>query len=384
MSRPAVYLDNNATTLTSPTVAARMLQLLEMGLANPASQHRPGRLALSVLEEARDSVLTCLGCPTQAIATANVIWTSGGTEANNLAISSLCQARPGAAIFGATEHTSVLEAIKLPTIGTNRSITLGVDPSGRYDLEQLERFLVARAPVALVALMAGNNETGVLQDIPLASAICSRHGVPLHCDITQVIGKLPCDLRELGASTVAMTAHKIHGPIGIGALVAQPGINILPMLHGGGQQLGIRPGTEPVWLAAALATALDEMTAARAAGAYARVEHLRDRFETDLSQLPGTHVIAAAAPRLPHTSNIAFAGLDRQALQMALDLEGIACSTGSACASGSSLPSHVLQAMRLPPEWIGGSLRFSFSRDTTDDDVELASRTILRVVRRIR
>jgi cysteine desulfurase len=226
--------------------------------------------------------------------------------------------------------------------------------------------------------MLGQNETGVLQPVAELAAICARSRVPLHTDACQVVGKLPVDFRGLGVDTLSAAAHKFHGPLGIGALVVRHGVTLRPQLFGGVQQEGLRPGTEPVALAVGMCSALELWNTQREKRA-ARLRRLRDRFEAAIvAGWPSAEVIGRRSKRLPHTSNIAFVGLDRQALFMSLDQAGVACSTGSACASGSSEPSPALVAMGLPPAVWGAALRFSFGALTTEAEVDEAARRILR------
>lgn len=240
------------------------------------------------------------------------------------------------------------------------------------------------ADTRVVSVMLGNNETGVLQPIERMSAICSQAGVPLHTDAVQVAGKMPLNFRELGASAMTISAHKFHGPVGIGALLVRRGVELQPLLHGGFQQAGLRPGTEAVALAVGMHSALIAWQR-DTAGYLARLTALRDEFERELlAACPELSINGAGAGRLPHTSNVAFSDVDGQALVMALDLAGIACSTGSACASGSSKPSPALVAMGLSRERYEGSVRFSFGRDTTRSDVAEAVRRILRVYNDLR
>ncbi len=377
-----IYLDNNATTAIDPAIARRMYDLQLQGLANPASQHRPGRLAMKRLEQAKNSLLDTLGAPNSGMETAQVIFTSGGTEANNLAVRGYAAMRPGLVIVAASEHSSLLDPAR--ELGPERCRVLPVDTHGRCDLQQLEDWLKADATrISLVSVMLGNNETGVIQDVRQICQLCLPYSVPVHSDAVQAIGKIPVDMRELGLSALSLTAHKLHGPVGIGALILLPGEKIAPILLGGGQQLGLRPGTEPVVPAVALADAVDLSCQALADGEYATVAKFRDRLETSLLALGNVEVIAKQSQRLPHVSNVAFLGLDRQAVQMALDLSGIACSTGSACASGSSRPSHVLTAMGLSPTVINGSIRFSLSRNTTAEEIDSAIELIARVLKKI-
>jgi cysteine desulfurase len=225
--------------------------------------------------------------------------------------------------------------------------------------------------------MLAHNETGVLQPVPALAAICAEHNVPLHTDAAQVVCKLPVDFRVLGAATMAVAAHKFHGPLGIGALIVRHGISLRPQLYGGFQQAGLRPGTESVALAIGMCRALELWHAEQQERAH-RLRALRDHFERAIiSGWPSAVVIGAEAERLPHTSQIAFVGIDRQALFMALDQARVACSTGSACASGSSELSPVLMAMGYEPAVVTSALRFSFGATTTASEVDQAVHRIL-------
>jgi len=391
-----LYFDSNATTAMDPAIALRMHELYSRNLANPASQHRQGRAALRVLEQAKADLATLIDAPAEGMESAQIIVTSGGTEANNLAISGITltaadEAEPLSALASGTivsgiEHPSVSEAA---AEWSPRVRLLPVDVGGRVRLEVLEEWLKAAAAsgarIGLVSIMLGNNETGVLQDLRAVCEICHRYEAIVHSDIVQAVGKIPFSMRQTGVDAVTLTAHKLHGPVGVGALIVRHGLTIRPMLFGGGQQLAIRPGTEPVVLADGLVFTLKRALDAQASGVYERLGRSRDAFEQSLrDQLPDIAVVSHNAARLPHTSNIAFHGIDRQALLMALDLAGIACSTGSACASGSGRPSHVLQAMQLPKRTVDSAIRFSFSRMTSDEELREGIARLVRIVRKLR
>lgn len=384
MTLPAqIYLDNNATTRIDPVVAERMYELHSSGVANPASQHRSGRHALALLEEAKEAVARVVGAVPHGMESAHVILTSGGTEANNLVLHSLCSQQSGILITAGCEHSSILEyANQLPHLERR---LLPLDAAGRCDLERLREWLdVDGERVRLISLMFGNNETGNIANLEAVGKIAAQYGVLVHSDAVQAVGKLKVDMPRLGLSALTLTAHKVHGPVGIGALVVRSDLQLRPLLIGGGQQLAVRAGTEPVVLAAGLAAALQASEGAREEGIYNELAGRRAEFERQLLEIDDLYINGISGERLPHVSNIAFVGLDRQALQMALDLAGIACSTGSACASGSGRASRVLLAMGLDPELVSSSLRFSFSRFTTSKELEQAAEIITSVVRRLR
>jgi cysteine desulfurase len=340
-----------------------------------------------VLEDARERIAELLGAEVRGLRSDRLVFTSGGTEANNLAIRGLAEidASPGGAsgtdsrrhiIISAAEHPSILTlADKMARDGWRVDV-LGVDALGVTRADQLPNLI--RPETRVVATMLGQNETGVLQPVAELSAICAVHNVPLHTDAAQVVGKLAVDFRALGASTMTVAAHKFHGPVGIGALVVRNGTDLRPQLFGGFQQGGLRPGTEPVALAVGMCRALELWYSERHQRA-SRMRELRDRFENSiLSGWPQTVVIGSGADRLPHTSQLALVGLDRQALFMALDQAGVACSTGSACASGSSEPSPVLLAMGCETAVVTSALRFSLGVLTTTSEVDEAARRIIR------
>jgi cysteine desulfurase len=381
-----IYLDNNATTLIDPSVAKAMHEVAQSRLANPASQHRMGRLARTVLENARDQIASLLGARTQGMAADRVILTSGGTEANCLAIRGLSAGRNGAIVISAIEHPSVLETAQV--LGRQGRVirVLPVDSHGLARLDILQGWLDAspQQPIALVSLMLANNETGVIQPVKQAALACHRAGVPMHTDAVQGVGKIDLSFAELEVDAMTVAPHKFHGPVGIGALMTRSQTDIQPLMQGGFQQLGLRPGTEPVVLAVGLARAL--ALAMEGTPENARnMRALKDLFERRLQErLEGVHVLGHPTLRLPQTSSLAFQGTERQSLQMALDFAGVQCGTGSACASGSNQPSHVLQAMGIPKELVACAVRFSLSRETTDSEIEQAIDRIVETVCRIR
>lgn len=363
----SIYFDNNATTHMDPVVAECMHALNLEGIANPASQHSQGRRALSLIEEAKTDILKAVDAPWAGMDSAQVILTSGGTEANNLAVFGLLKMRPGLAVVGSTDHPSILEAAKHGRDSSQFKV-LSVDTNGQFNRSELAN-LLEHEQVSFVSLMLGNNETGILQDLKAICDLCRPYGVPVHSDIVQAIGKVPVSFREIGLSAATLTGHKIHGPVGVGALIVSNDLQLEPVMIGGGQQLGIRAGTEPVIPAVGLACSLKQIISALDNGEFDTVRELRDEFEQLACELDNVEVVGLDAPRLPHTSNLSFIGADRQALHMALDLGGLACSTGSACSSGSSRPSGSLVAMQLPDDIVRGSLRFSLSRFSTRSEV---------------
>jgi cysteine desulfurase len=379
-----IYLDNNSTTPLLPEVRAAMIAAMEAGYVNPASQHQPGQRARRALEEAREEILQLLGANTCGMQADRLIFTSGGTEANNLLLRGWLAASPGRLIVSRLEHPSVLGVAEhLATRGIQVDY-LRATTSGTIDLDHAQELLTQTPKPSLVCVMRANNETGVIQPLPELAALCQARNVPLVTDAAQAIGKVAVDLDALGVAALTLAPHKFHGPLGIGALLLRGDAKLEPLLYGGFQQEGLRPGTESVPLAIGLATAL-RLASEQLPAREAHLRMLRDEFERLLrAELPEIVINGESAPRLPNTSNIAFLGLDRQELLLALDMAGIACSTGSACASGSSEPSPVLVAMGLPEAVILGSLRLSFGALNTAAEAAEAARRISSVVKDLR
>lgn len=381
-----IYLDHNATTPTRPEVIEAMMAVLREGLANPASQHQPGQKARHRLEQARQEVGSLLGAELNGSHPDRVIFTSGGTEANNLALLGIARARaggrPGRVIVSSIEHASILEpAQHLLDLGW-RVDTISANSEGVIRLDHLAELL--RNEVAVVSLMLGNHETGVIQPVAEAARLCHAAGVPLHTDAVQAVGKIPVSFRELGVDAMSVAAHKFQGPLGIGALVVRGQTPLQPLLFGGHQQQGLRPGTESVALAVGMATAL-RLAQADQPDHCRRLTALRHRFEQGLAEgYRGLVVHGQNAPRLPQTSSVAFSGLDGQVLLMALDMAGVACSVGSACSSGSTELSPTLLAMGLPRALVASTLRFSLGATSTAEEIEEAIRRILEVANSLR
>lgn len=384
----AIYLDHNATTPAFPEVVEAMRACWAEPCLNPASQHAFGRRARRVLEEARDRIAEILGANVSGPAPDRVVFTSGGTEANHLAILGILPSHDVDRSPRSSQNHLIVSAIEHPSISALadhlthtgwRVDRLGVDRNGAILVDDLRRLL--RPETRLVAAMLANNETGVLQPVAELAAICAEHDVPLHTDAVQAAGKLPLSFRELGVATMSIAAHKFGGPLGIGALVVRGDAQLSPQLLGGFQQFGLRAGTESVALAVGMRRALELWEANRSEW-LARLEMLRNQFESELCRRIkncAPMILGQRADRLPNTSNMAFVGLDRQALFLALDQAGVACSTGSACASGSSEPSPVLRAMGCETGLISSALRFSLGVATTAGEVEEGADRIIGI-----
>jgi len=373
-----IYLDNNATSPLLPAVFEAMRPYLTDTYANPASAHGPGRRARQALEDARDRVAACLGAHPD-----EVVFTGSGTEANNLAIFGLMGRSPGHIIASPIEHPSVAEPVRhLEQIGSGVDY-LPVDHRGIVRPEAVSRLL--RPETRLLALMLANNETGALQPVvPCRQLLEQRPSTAFHCDAVQAVGRVPVHFGQLGVTTLSLSAHKFHGPKGIGALLLRRGATLQPLLLGGHQQRGLRPGTQPVALAVGLATAL-ELAVQEHDARRDRVLALRRRLLTTLEhQVPPVVLNGPPDGGVPHTLNLSFPGCQADALLMTLDLAGVACSTGSACSSGSLLPSPVLRAMELPPQLLRSAMRFSLSALLTAQEIDEAARRIAAAVRQLR
>lgn len=358
MTNTLVYLDHNATSPVKPGVAEAMSDALTV-CGNPSSVHGAGRRARALVDQAREQVAELVGADG-----ATVIFTSGGTEANNMALRGM--ARGGRRIIAsAVEHPSVAE----PAKALGAEIIL-VDENGVADLEALSRLLTGGDRPALVSLMLANNETGVLQPLAEAAELAHAHGALVHCDGVQGPGRTAVDILGLGVDLLTLSAHKMAGPMGVGALVVGPAAHGLKaQAEGGGQEKGLRPGTENVsgvvGFGAAAALAGDDLNKMPALAA------LRDRIQFDLTSVaPEAEVFGGGAPRLGNTLLIAMPGVESDTQLMDLDLAGVAVSAGSACSSGKVKASPVLQAMGVGDEAAGRALRISLGWNSTAEDVD--------------
>lgn len=374
-----IYLDYAATTRVRPEVREAMLPFQEKLFGNPSSVHRWGREAKVKLEEARSRIARLLGARPNEI-----VFTRGGTEADNLAIFGRAAAVPhGTIACSAVEHRAVLLAAEAAALDGRRLVHLPVDAGGTVDLQAVEELLAEDSP-AIVSVMWANNEVGTIQPVGEIARRCREAGVVFHSDAIQAFGKLPIDLAEVPADLLSLSAHKIGGPKGVGALYIRRGTPIEPMIHGGGHERGLRAGTEDVAGAYGFAIAAELALQEREQEAE-RLCRLRDRLQRALvERIPGVIVNGAAAERLPNLLNISIPGADTEVLLMMLDLEGVAVSSGSACSSGGVMPSHVLTAMGLDAELAGPSVRFSLGRETTEAEIEEVARRVPPLMERLR
>ncbi|MBR0715461.1 cysteine desulfurase family protein [Bradyrhizobium liaoningense] len=361
-----VYLDWNATTPLRPEALMAMVAAYEL-VGNPSSVHAEGQEARRLVEEARAALAGAVGALPR-----NVIFTSAGTEANALALSPGLRGahtRPVERLLvSAIEHASVLVGGRFPAGAVS---LVKVTPAGVVDLDHL-RALLGSGPPALVSIMAANNETGALQPVSEAAAIVHEAGGLLHVDAIQALGKIPFNIKVVGADLATFSAHKIGGPKGIGALVVAEGVaGLEPLLRGGGQELGRRAGTENVGGIAGFGAAVRVAIEALAENAN-RLTSLRNRLENGLREMAGTTVFSDTVDRLPNTTLFTAPGLKAETAVIGFDLEGIAVSSGSACSSGKVQPSHVLSAMGLDPQTAQGAVRLSLGWSTQEADINLA------------
>jgi cysteine desulfurase len=368
-----IYLDNNATTQVAPEGIETMLRCLREDFGNPSSKHRAGEAAKTHLLTAGAQVAGLLGA-----SPAEIVFTSGGTEANHLAILGVLALKQDRRhlVTSQVEHPSTLALLRHLESRGVRVTYLGVDSEGRLDLGELERALTP--DTALVSLMWANNETGVLFPIEEAVALAKARGIPFHSDAVQAVGKIAIDLRAVPVDLLSFSGHKLHAPKGTGVLFVRKGLNLPPLLFGH-QERGRRGGTENVPAIAALGVAAELARNTPAAG---RVAALRDRLERGLlARLPMATVIGAGAPRVGNTTSLCLGALDAEGVLGRLDRAGICASAGAACTAAGSEPSHVLTAMGLKPEAALSTIRFSLSRYTTADEIDRVVTVLPEIVR---
>ena len=373
-----IYLDYNATAPVPEAVARRLKEVLLLGPLNPSSQHLWGQQARRVLEQARARLLGCLNALGYRL-----VFTSGGTEANNLALLGLTRPGAGQVLVSSIEHPSVSKAARRLAADGLDVQWIRATSQGTVDLDHLAE-LLRKGKTQLVSVMLANNETGVLQPVAEVVRMAREMGALVHCDVAQAVGKIPVDLGTLGVDAATLAGHKFGAPVGVGALVLGPRLKPRPLLYGGPQELELRPGTEPAALADAMAYAL-ELIHPQLPALSQQMEGLRAAFEQALLEgFPEAIIHGHSSPRTPQTTCIAFPGVDRQRLVIALDLAGIACSAGSACASGAVEPSPTLRAMQVGEELLNSSVRLSFGPQTTQQELTTAAELITRTARSIR
>lgn len=381
MPAPPIYLDHAATTPVRPEVLAAMLPYFDAKFGNASSTHRWGREARAATDEARERIAACVGANADEICL-----TSGGTEADNLAVLGGWRVQQGNGRPGIVstpiEHKAVLASVHRAAHEGADERLLAIDPSGTVNLASARSQI--RPDVSMVSVMWVNNETGVIQPIPELAALAKEAGAVFHTDAVQAFGKVPVDARTIPFDFLSVSGHKFGAPKSIGAVFVRRGTPLAPLFFGGSQDRGRRPGTENTPMAVALATAM-ELTLKEQDAECARLLALRDRLESSLlARVPGLVVHGRDARRVPHILHVSVPDTDSESMLMALDLAGVAASSGSACQSGSVSPSHVLSAMGLPPELGSAAVRMSVGKLTTVDQVDRTATLFPDVVRKAR
>jgi cysteine desulfurase len=372
-----IFFDHNSTSPLDSRVLESMLPFLQGQSGNPSSRHASGRASRAAIEQAREQVASTVGAhPSQ------VVFTSGGTEADNLAVQGICGTlKPSQIAVSAIEHPAVMRPAQALLKRGWKLAKIAVDTTGKLDTGSLEQALMQ--PTGLVSVMLANNETGVLQDIPAIAESVRKHDTLIHTDAVQALGKIKVDFRALGVHAMSLSAHKIGGPQGAGALVLDKRVDIQPLLYGGGQEKGLRSGSENiaaiVGFGTACALAQQELNTRTVV-----MRSLRDRLEQGLQSL-GAVIFGGKAERLPNTSFFALHDIDGETLVMALDKQGYAVASGSACSSDSTEPSPVLLAMNVAPELARAAVRVSFGNGNThqqvDDFLQVLENELLKMKR---
>ncbi len=372
-----VYFDNNATTPMLPEVFEAMRPYFSEHFGNASSIHHHGQDSRAAVERSRESVATLLGCRSSEI-----VFTSGGTESDNLALFGL--ARPADHIISsAIEHHAVLNTCKHLELSGCEVTYVPVDGRGLVDPDDVRRALKPNTKV--ISIIFANNETGVLQPVEEFGRIAAEADVYFHTDAVQAAGKIPVDVKRIGCDLLSISGHKIHAAQGIGALYVRKGTLLQPMLHGGSHERSRRAGTENVPGIVGLGKAAEMAKTALDAGNVAIMAEMRDRLESSiLNEVESTGVNGEGTPRVPNTSNIYFDYIEGEALVIALDLKGLAVSTGAACSSGAIEPSHVLTAMGLRPDRARASIRFSLGKQNTPEEVDFAVDLVPKTVAHLR
>jgi len=375
-----LYLDHNATTPLQPEVLEAMLPYLRTHFGNPSSVHWAGRRAKQGVEDAREQVATLLHCRSTEI-----LFTSGGTESNNLALYGVLRAmraRGRHVITTAIEHSSILEPLRALANERFSLTVLPVNNEGRVNTDELSAAL--RADTVLVSIGLANHEIGTIQPITALSRMTRDRGILFHTDAVQAVGKLPVDVNVLGIDLLSLSAHKIYGPKGTGALYIRKGTQLAPLLHGGPQEREKRAGTENVAAVVGFGEAAIRAGQELETNVARSLELTAQLRQGILRQISGTFLNSPVQACLPNTVNIGFAGATGEGLMMGLDLAGVAVSTGSACAAGSLEPSHVLLALGRDREAAKSALRFSVGKDTTAQEIDRVVAILAKVVERVR
>lgn len=372
-----VYLDNNATSPLLPEVFEAMKPYFLEKFGNASSIHQQGQQARAAVEHAREQLSELVNCRP-----AEIVFTSGGTEGDNLALFGL--AKPGDhVITSAIEHHAVLNSCKRLEDSGCEVTYLPVDGRALVDPDDVRRAIGANTK--LISIIFANNETGVLQDVNEIGKIAAEADVFFHSDGVQAAGKVPIDVKEIGCDLLTLTAHKMHGPLGVGALYVRKGTLLQPMFFGGRHERSRRAGTENLPGIVGLGKAAEIARQGFTDGSVERVVEFRDRLEQKICDaVDQVAVNSGGAPRVPNTTNIVFECLEGEAMVIALDLKGLSVSTGAACSSGAIEPSHVLTAMGLSPDRARASIRFSLGKQNTSEDIDFAAALVPQIVTRLR
>lgn len=378
---PWVYLDNNATTRVDARVLDSMLPFFREHFANPSSEHAMGAAVADAVHTARRQVQSLIG----AASSKEIVFTSGGSESNNTAIFSAleaCEDRDEV-ITTTVEHPSILAAYDhLQRTGRAKVHCIAVDRDGQLDEEAYRSALSART--ALVSMQWANNETGAVFPVERLAAMANAEGALFHCDAVQAAGKINVRVQSTQIDLLSISAHKMHGPKGVGALYVRNGVRLVPLIHGGRQERRRRAGTENAPAIVGFGVAA-ELAAQALSCEMPRIAALRDRLELEiLRSVPGTMVVGRGSDRLPNTLNVAFEDVEADSILSLLNRDSIACSQGSACSSGAMEPSHVLRAMKVPFAYLRGAVRFSFSRENSDHDVRRVLDVLAQSVKELR
>ncbi len=375
-----VYLDNSATTRVDDEVLQAMLPYFQGEFGNASSIHGYGQRARAAVEEARQQVAELLGADPKEI-----VFTSGGTESDNTAVRGIAEyhkARGNHIITSRIEHHAIINTCRALEKEGYSITYIPTDESGLIDVEAVKQAITPQT--ILISIMHANNEIGVIQPIQSLVEVAKQHNVFVHTDAVQSVGKIPVNAKDLGVDTLALSGHKIHAPKGIGALYIKKGTKMKPLLYGGSHERNRRGGTENVPAIVGLGKAC-ELATKHFDYMNTRIRALRGKLETEiLSSIKFSRLNGHKEKRIPNICNFSFAYVEGEGLTISLDLKGIAVSTGSACSSGALEPSHVLSALKLPPELIQGSIRFSLSRFTTEEEIDYTLGCLPRVVERLR
>lgn len=375
-----IYLDHNATTPVSREVLAAMMPYFQQSFGNASGFYQSARTARTVLEKARSTIAAGIGASPEEI-----VFTGSGTESDNLALRGVCRAFQGKEfhiLISSIEHHAVLKTCE-DLQGQGARITrIPVDKNGRIDPDDVSGNITS--DTGIISIMYANNETGVIQPIKAVGEIARKKGIIFHTDAVQAFGKMPVHVDDLGVDLMTISAHKIHGPKGVGALYIRKGTRVAPLITGGSQERALRAGTENIPAIAGFAKAVEMATASLDEVCW-RIGSLRDNLEDQIMQkIDNVAINGQGVSRIPNTSSVSFASIDGESILLHLDLQGICASSGSACATGSAEPSHVLSAMGLNPIEAQGTIRFSLGKDTTQGDIDRTAGVLQEIVSRLR